>query len=80
MALHIAIALDKKLVLFNNIFNRNEFELYGLGEIIEPDVECLCCFKGECDQKCMDLIKPSKVFEACERILNRSLSKSNLLP
>ena len=44
MALHIAIALNKKLVLFNNIFNRNEFELYGLGEIIEPEVKCLGCF------------------------------------
>jgi heptosyltransferase-2 len=74
MALHIAIALDKKLVLFNNIFNRNEFELYGLGEIIEPGVECLGCFKGECPKKCMDLIKPEQVFETCQRVLSRSLT------
>jgi heptosyltransferase-2 len=73
MALHIAIALNKKLVLFNNIFNRNEFELYGLGEIIEPDVACLGCFRGECPKKCMDLIKPSQVFETCQRVLHKSL-------
>jgi heptosyltransferase-2 len=80
MALHIAIALNKKLVLFNNIFNRNEFELYGLGEIIEPDVECLGCFKGECPKQCMDLIKPNQVFETCQRVLNRSLPQGDLLP
>jgi len=74
MAIHIAIALNKKLVLFNNIFNRNEFELYGLGEIIEPDVECLGCFKGECPKKCMDLIKPNQVFETCQKVLHKSLS------
>ena len=73
MALHIAIALNKKVVLFNNIFNRNEFELYGLGEIIEPDVTCLGCFRGECSQNCMDLIEPNVVFEVCRRVLNRPL-------
>jgi heptosyltransferase-2 len=73
MGLHIAIALNKKLVLFNNIFNRNEFELYGLGEIIEPGVECLGCFRGECPRNCMELIKPSQVFETCQRVLHKSL-------
>jgi heptosyltransferase-2 len=73
MALHIAIALNKKLVLLNNIFNRNEFELYGLGEVIEPAVECLGCFRGECARKCMELIKPSQVFETCQRVLHKSL-------
>jgi heptosyltransferase-2 len=80
MSLHIAIALNKKLVLFNNIFNHHEFELYGLGEIIEPEVECLGCFKGECPEKCMDLIKPDQVFQTCLRVLNRSLSERDLSP
>ena len=31
MAMHIAIALQKKIVLMNNIFNPYEFELYGRG-------------------------------------------------
>lgn len=70
MAMHIAIALNKKLVLFNNIFNRNEFELYGLGEIIEPDVDCVGCFKTACSTECMKLIKPLHVLKFCERLLN----------
>ncbi len=44
MAMHITLGLEKKIVLFNNIFNKNEFELYGLGEIIEPENKCTCFF------------------------------------
>lgn len=69
MALHIATGLGKKIVLFNNIFNRNEFELYGLGKIIEPDVECKGCFRGKCDTDCMSLINPEEVLSACKYLL-----------
>jgi len=70
MALHIAIGLKKKLLLFNNIFNRNEFELYGLGDFLEPDKDCKGCFKSECNEKCMDLIKPDQVLKNIESIVN----------
>lgn len=70
MALHIATGLDKKVVLFNNIFNRNEFELYDLGQIIEPDVECKGCFRGKCDTDCMSLINPDEVLSACKSLLS----------
>ena len=63
MALHIAIGLKKKIVLFNNIFNKNEFELYGHGVIIEPDKGCKGCFKNVCDEACMEMITPEMVFE-----------------
>lgn len=69
MGMHIAIGLEKKMVLFNNIFNRNEFELYGLGEIIEPDVECLGCFRQSCDKDCMKKITVKETFDACKRLL-----------
>src|SRR5205085_11668248 len=49
MAMHIAIGLSKPLVLMNNIFNPYEFgDLYGLGEIVQPDKECICFFRGQC--------------------------------
>jgi heptosyltransferase-2 len=64
MALHIGIGLKKRIVLFNNIFNRHEFELYGLGRILEPDVECLGCFKPVCDDDCMNLLQSTEAFEA----------------
>ncbi|HEX9934575.1 MAG TPA: glycosyltransferase family 9 protein [bacterium] len=64
MALHIAIGLKKKIVLFNNIFNRHEFELYGRGIILEPDKECKGCYLNDCEESCMDRIKPDAVFES----------------
>jgi len=69
MALHLAIALKKKIVLMNNAFNRHEFYLYGLGGIIEPDKPCLGCYKGNCQESCMSLIEPEKVMEMIEKEL-----------
>ena len=69
MALHVAIALEKNIILFNNVFNKNEFELYGLGKILEPDVDCLGCYRTECSKpNCMARITPDIVFSAIEEI------------
>lgn len=70
MALHIAIGLKKKIILLNNIFNKHEFELYNLGIIIEPDVDCLCCYKTACEKECMSLITPDEVVAACKHLLS----------
>ncbi len=70
MALHIAIGLKKKVILMNNIFNPNEFELYGRGEIVQPDKECKCFFLPECKNEeyfCMDYLKPDKIIKAVKR-------------
>ncbi len=67
MAMHIAIGLKKQLVLLNNIFNKNEFELYGRGIIIEPEKVCKCYFRPTCineEYRCIEYIYPEKVFEA----------------
>ena len=69
MATHIAIGLGKKIVLFNNVFNRNEFELYGLGEILEPDFDCTCFYSPTCPNNCMQYLNVDRVFEAVERLL-----------
>ncbi|MGA9120435.1 MAG: glycosyltransferase family 9 protein [Bacteroidota bacterium] len=69
MAMHITIGLNKKIVLFNNIFNSHEFELYGLGEILEPGVECTCYFSPECPNNCMQYITVDRVLTAVKRLL-----------
>ncbi|HEY3347257.1 MAG TPA: glycosyltransferase family 9 protein [Nitrospirota bacterium] len=69
MAMHFTIGLDKKIVLFNNIFNPYEFELYGLGEIITPGVDCMGCFKPTCATDCMDRITVDMAFDAVRRQL-----------
>ncbi len=72
MGMHIAIGLNKRIVLINNIFNRNEFELYGLGEIVEPEKECKCFFSPRCINKeyfCLDYLSPAKIVESAIRVL-----------
>ena len=68
MALHIAIGLKKKVVLFNNIFNPHEFEMYGRGVILEPDRDCKGCFMNDCGKSCMDRIKPDAVLQAIQSL------------
>ena len=68
MAMHIAIGLRKQLVLFNNIFNRHEFELYGRGLILEPSIPCDCYYKPSCPKECMRSIEVPRVLEACLRL------------
>jgi heptosyltransferase-2 len=71
MAMHIAIGLKKQLVLMNNIFNKNEFELYNRGVIVEPEKECKCYFRPTCsndEYKCIDYIYPQKIFDAIKSL------------
>jgi ADP-heptose:LPS heptosyltransferase len=69
MAMHLAIGSRKKIVLFNNIFNKHEFDLYGRGEILEPDFECDCFYSPTCGNDCMQYLKVDKVFDSCVRLL-----------
>ncbi len=71
MAMHIGIALGKKIVLMNNIFNKHEFDLFGKGKIIEPDKPCDCFYKGSCihGASCMKDLPPEKVFKAIIRLI-----------
>ncbi len=71
MAMHLSIALNKKLVVYNNIFNRHEFELYGLGKIIQPKQECKCFFKNNCTEKtwCMETLSPDMVSKTVDEVL-----------
>ncbi len=71
MGLHIAIALGKKVVLLNNIFNPNEFELYGSGVIVRPAKECKCYFSPRCtneEYKCMDYLNPQDVVDSVNKL------------
>jgi hypothetical protein len=74
MTLHIAIALKKRLVLMNNIFNRKEFELYGCGEILEPPVACECYFEPICPHDSMNRITPQSVIAAILRQIQNGLT------
>ncbi|MFA7275070.1 MAG: glycosyltransferase family 9 protein [Crocinitomicaceae bacterium] len=71
MMMHIATALQKKMILMNNIFNKHEFELYDRGVIVGPPSACECYFGNTCkrgEHSCMHEITPQAVFEAIEKL------------
>ena len=74
MAMHITLGLNKKIVLFNNIFNSSEFELFGLGDIIEPEKECKCFYRPVCvnpEYNCMDYISVDRVLNSIKKLLGQ---------
>lgn len=66
MMMHIAVGLQKPLILFNNIFNKHEFELYGRGKIVEPSTGCDCYYGNTCkrERHCMKDVSVSQVYDA----------------
>jgi len=49
LALHIGVALKKKVVCFFGPTSSAEIELYSRGIKIVPKTGCLCCYKPKCD-------------------------------
>ncbi len=74
LAMHAAVALKKKVVALFGPTSSFEIELYGRGEKIIPDMECLCCYKETCDKhpNCMESISPDTVFRAVKELLEDS--------
>lgn len=70
MMMHIATALQKKMVLCNTIFNKHEFELYDRGVLVEPVTGCECYFGNSCvrDHACMLDITPEQLLEAVKSL------------
>ena len=76
MMMHISIALKKQLMLFHNIFNVHEFEMYGRGIIIEPTGGCDCYFGNSCkrEKSCMYDISVRNVLSNIA-VLNERIKK-----
>lgn len=71
LAMHLALAMERRVVVLFGPTSHQEIELFGLGEKILPELDCLVCYKKECDfsPNCMDSIPVSKVQEAILRQL-----------
>lgn len=71
MALHIAVALRKKVVALFGPTSHTEIDLYGRGKKVYADMDCLCCYKETCEIKpnCMEAITHEMVFKAIEELL-----------
>jgi heptosyltransferase-2 len=73
LGLHIAIALQKKVVVLYGPTNPNETYFYGRGEVLYPKVTypCIPCLEPKCSQQesCLESITAASVVEAVTRLL-----------
>jgi len=69
LTMHLSLALNRRTIVLFGPTSATEIELYGLGEKVVPQMECLSCYKPTCDfvPNCMDLITTDMVEAAVER-------------
>jgi heptosyltransferase-2 len=70
-AMHIAIALKKKVVALFGPTCAQEIDLYGRGIKIVSDLNCSPCYKENChiQDNCMQKISVDEVFNAIKKLL-----------
>lgn len=78
LALHLALSVRRPVVSLFGPTSAAEIELFGFGEKLVPQMECLVCYKETCDIKpaCMDLITTDQVFAAVARQLGGARAAS----
>jgi len=70
LAMHLALALQKKTVVLFGSTSPQEIELYGLGQKIFAGVDCSPCYKAHCsDLKCMEAISAQDVYQAIVKLI-----------
>ncbi len=81
LAMHLSLALGRRTVALFGPTSAAEIEMYGLGEKVVPQMECLTCYKPTCDfvPNCMDLITTDMVCGAVERQLTTIAPAAPLL-
>lgn len=74
LAMHLALAMGRRVVVLFGPTSHAEIELFGLGEKVFADLDCLVCYKQVCDCKpnCMELITIDMVKQAILRQLSLS--------
>lgn len=77
LALHLGLALKKKVIaLFGSTYSR-EIYMYDRGVILKPPMEkdCIPCMQPTCEygSKCIDTISAGQVFEHTMKLLGREI-------
>lgn len=69
LALHVGVALEKRIVAYFGPTSDAEIELYGKGEKVLPSVPCACYYRNQCtqDQSCMDHLREEDMLAALLR-------------
>lgn len=76
LAMHVALAMGRRVVVLFGPTSNTEIELFSLGEKVIPGLDCLSCYKKECDYtpNCMDSISVDMLKEAILRQLTAAIN------
>ena len=79
LAMHMAYSLGVKLVAFFGPTSASEIELFGHGKKITSTLDCICCYKPNCDfsPNCMATIPFSDITDSIDQYLP-TLSKRSI--
>lgn len=74
LGLHGAVALGTPVVALFGPTSSHEVDLYGRGVRLEPEIDCLCCYRTNCAKRpdCMDALLPTRVMDALLSVLDES--------
>jgi heptosyltransferase-2 len=77
LGLHIAVALNKKIVALFGPTSIHEIDLYERGVKISSELDCTCCYKMNCDKKpdCMESISVDSVYNAIMSLVEKRRTK-----
>ncbi len=73
LGLHLSLAVGTPVVCLVGPTSAAELELYGLGRILQGEVDCLGCYRTACDLEtdCMNTISVDRVFAAIQEELGQ---------
>jgi ADP-heptose:LPS heptosyltransferase len=71
LAMHMAVALGKPTTVLVGPTSPWELDVFGKGDILFSDIECLACYLSRCDKTthCMNTLLPEYVAGKVERFL-----------
>jgi ADP-heptose:LPS heptosyltransferase len=71
LGMHVGIALDKNVIVYTGPTSYTELDVFGKGEIIHSDIDCLVCYLNFCDKQnnCMDSLEVDQVYNSLQRFL-----------
>lgn len=73
LGMHMGVALGKPTVVFVGPTSPWELDVFGNGDIVHSDIECLVCYLSRCDKTvtCMNTLSPQYVLSKVETHLQR---------
>jgi heptosyltransferase-2 len=76
LGMHIGVALEKPTIVLVGPTSPWELDVFGKGEILYSDIDCLVCYLARCDKTvtCMNTLSPEFVLSNVEKHLDHTMN------